>query len=132
MEEETKDPDQITSIIDPLLLDGGSIDVADTVISAVAFREVIDMPGVAQVEGLDSKQIEEVLHRGECPRSWSKAIRIEDGRVDLDLHLMVSYGTSIPELAEQIKERLSAKVEEFTGFKVGALKVLVDGVIDEG
>jgi uncharacterized alkaline shock family protein YloU len=45
---------------------------------------------------------------------------------------MVSYGTSIPDLAEQIKERLGAKVEEFTGFKVGALKVLVDGVIDEG
>jgi uncharacterized alkaline shock family protein YloU len=132
MEEPTNDPDQVTSIIDPLLLAGGTIDVADTVLTAVAFREVIDMPGVAQVEGLGSKEIEDVLHRGDCPRSWSKAIRIEEGRVDLDLHLMVSYGTSIPELAEQIKERLSAKVEEYTGFKIGALKVLVDGVIDEG
>ncbi|MDP6116695.1 MAG: Asp23/Gls24 family envelope stress response protein [Planctomycetota bacterium] len=132
MEEQTNDPDQVTSIIDPLLLDGGTITVADTVITAVAFREVVDMPGVVQVEGLGSKEIEDVLHRGDCPRSWSKVIRIEEGRVDLDLHLMVSYGTSIPDLAEQIKERLGAKVEEFTGFKVGALKVLVDGVIDEG
>lgn len=132
MENPTNDPDRVISIIDPLLLDGGTIEVADTIIAAVAFREVIDMPGVALVEGLNSKEIEGVLHRGEFPRSWNKAIRIEEGRVDLDLHLTVSYGTSIPELAEQIKDRLGAKVEEYTGFKVSVLKVVVDGVIDEG
>ena len=45
-----------------------------------------------------------------------------------DFHVIVCYGVSIAAVAENLMHTVKYKVEEFTGMKVGAVNVFVEGV----
>ncbi len=58
-------------------------------------------------------------------------VREEDGQLVIDLHIMVVYGVNIPAIVENIKERVSYAVENYTGLKVKSINVSVDDIITE-
>ena len=117
------------SIVDPLITAGGTVDVADAVIAGVVFRAAIDIDGIVKVEGRDRAGILNLLRKGGIPKGIQ--MNKDLGEVVLDVHVSVTYGTYIPDIAIELRERASQDVFELTGFRIRALNVLVSGVVDE-
>ena len=55
-------------------------------------------------------------------------MQINDNRISVDFHVIVSYGVSISAVADNLIESVKYKVEEFTGMEVEKINVFVEGV----
>ena len=49
-------------------------------------------------------------------------------RIELDFHVIVSYGVSISAVAQNLVESVSYKLESFTGMEVEKINIFVEGV----
>jgi uncharacterized alkaline shock family protein YloU len=52
----------------------------------------------------------------------------EENKLEIDFHVIVSYGVSISTVAENLIENVKYKVEEFTGFEISKINIFVEGV----
>lgn len=55
-------------------------------------------------------------------------VTVEDNKLSLDFHVIVSYGVSILAVADNLVSNVKYKVEQFTGMQVDHINVLVEGV----
>lgn len=55
-------------------------------------------------------------------------VTVEDNRLLIDLHIIVSYGVNIPSVCENLIENVKYKVEECTGLNVVTINIYVEGV----
>ena len=55
-------------------------------------------------------------------------VEIEENKISLDFHVIMSYGVSISAVAENLINNVKYKVEAFTGMEIGRIRVLVEGV----
>ena len=60
-----------------------------------------------------------------------KGVRVteEDGRLVIELHIIVSYGVNISSAAQSITHRVRDQVEKATGLKVARVTLAVDDVL---
>ena len=60
----------------------------------------------------------------------AKGIKVEktDGKVKIDVNIIVEYGTRIPDVAFEIQNRVKKAVENMTGMNVVEVNVHVQGV----
>jgi uncharacterized alkaline shock family protein YloU len=67
--------------------------------------------------------VESALHR-------HKGVRIidDDGRVRVELHLVVEWGASIPEVGREVQQRVAAYLERMAKVDPEAVDVIVDEV----
>jgi uncharacterized alkaline shock family protein YloU len=67
--------------------------------------------------------VESALHR-------HKGVRIsdDDGRVRVELHLAVEWGTSIPEVGREVQQRVKAYLERMAKVEPEAVDVIVDEI----
>ena len=55
-------------------------------------------------------------------------VTINDNAIEIDFHVIVSYGVSISTVADNLIESVKYKVEEFTGMPVEKINIFVEGV----
>ena len=55
-------------------------------------------------------------------------VTINDNAIEIDFHVIVSYGVSISTVADNLIENVKYKVEEFTGMPVEKINIYVEGV----
>ena len=55
-------------------------------------------------------------------------VTISDGKLVIELHIIVAYEVSILAVAENLVDNVKYKVEEYTGMEVGRIVVCVEGV----
>ncbi len=53
---------------------------------------------------------------------------LENHKLSLDFHIIVSYGVSIQAVVENLINNVKYKVEEFTGLEIGKINVFVEDV----
>jgi uncharacterized alkaline shock family protein YloU len=53
---------------------------------------------------------------------------VDENRITINLHIIVSYGVSISAVAENLISNVKYKVEEFSGLNVIKINVYVEGV----
>lgn len=53
---------------------------------------------------------------------------LEDGKLLIELHIIVAYEVSILAVAENLIDNVKYKVEKYTGMEVGKITVCVEGV----
>ena len=63
-------------------------------------------------------------------KNLSKGVKIlmEGGIVRVDMMVVVNYGYSIPEVSEQVQERVGQQIENMTGLSVSEVNVRIAGV----
>lgn len=54
--------------------------------------------------------------------------RINDGEIELDFHLIVSYGVNIPTVIDNLTETVTYRVEKFTGMRLKNINIFIEGV----
>lgn len=89
--------------------------------SAVECFGVVGMASISVKDGLVKLLKRESLSHG-------VNITVENNKIIIDLHIIVSYGVSISAVAENLICNVKYKVEEFTGMEVVKINIFVEGV----
>ncbi|WP_139489793.1 Asp23/Gls24 family envelope stress response protein [Brevibacillus dissolubilis] len=106
----------------------GKIDVSEEVIARIAggaAMEVFGLVGMASRKALKDG-IAELLKRDNL--SKGVVVTNENGEVSLDMHIIVSYGTKISEVAGNVQRRVRYTLEQTVGIEVSAINIYVQGV----
>jgi len=108
----------------------GSIKIADEVVGIIAGIAATEVEGVAGMSGGIVGGIAERLGR----KNLSKGVKVEVGEKEtaVDLYVVIDYGARIPEVAQEVQERVKKAVESMTGLKVVEVNIHVQGVTFAG
>ncbi|WP_434311376.1 Asp23/Gls24 family envelope stress response protein [Hominifimenecus sp. rT4P-3] len=105
----------------------GEILIDTDVIAKYAGTIAVECFGVV---GMASINVKDGLVKLLRKESLSNGINvtIEDNRICIDFHVIVSYGVSISAVSDNLIETVKYKVEEFTGVSVERVNIYVEGV----
>lgn len=107
--------------------DIGGIEVDNEVIAQYAGSSAIECFGVVGMASVNMKDgIARLLKRDNLSRGVN--VSIEDNKITISLHIIVSYGVSISVVADNLASNVKYKVEEFTGMEVEKINIIVEGV----
>ncbi|MEJ7540975.1 Asp23/Gls24 family envelope stress response protein [Staphylococcus intermedius] len=108
--------------------DYGSIDISNEVIASIVGGKAVECYGIV---GMASRQqvrdgIAEILGH----ENYAKGIvvREENGVLDVDMHIIVSYGVKISEVAQNVQSTVKYTLENTLKLKVNSVNIFVQGV----
>jgi len=105
----------------------GKIVITPDVIAMYAGSVAVSSFGIIGMASYSVKDdIVQLLRKDNLKRGIN--VTIEDNKISLALHCIVSYGTSIPAIADNLTEGLKYKLEQFTGMEVEHIDILVEGI----
>ena len=102
----------------------GRIKVSPTAIASLASQAVLECYGVVGMATKDlASGIVHILH----PSGHRKgvAVNIDDSRIEIDLYVVIEYGTRIAVVARNIQSVVKYAVEKSLGVQVAAINVRV-------
>ena len=104
----------------------GEVRIASDVVAAIAALAATEIDGVYSMAGNITNELIGKLGM----KNLSKGVKIlmEGGIVRVDMMVVVNYGYSIPEVSEQVQERVSQQIENMTGLSVSEVNVRISGV----
>lgn len=104
-----------------------SIKFADEVIATISAGAVMRVPGVHKIQGAIISDLAKMV-RKTPPTSGIKITRRNESLVDIDIHLIIEYLSSIPEVGKGVKEEVKNFVEKLTSVKVENIRIYIDDV----
>ena len=108
--------------------DYGKVDISNEVIASVVGGKAVECYGIV---GMASRQqvrdgIAEILGHENYARGIK--VREEDGNVDIDMYIIVSYGVKISEVANNVQSTVKYTLESTLNVKVNSVNIFVQGV----
>ncbi|MGG7176032.1 Asp23/Gls24 family envelope stress response protein [Clostridium paraputrificum] len=108
--------------------ENGYIHYSDEVLAKIVGLSTMECYGVV---GMVSKNATEGFWELMRVENLSKGVKItlnEEDKLNIELFVMVEYGTKISVIANNIIQKVRYSVENFTGLKVSAITVNVQAV----
>jgi uncharacterized alkaline shock family protein YloU len=114
----------------PLEGEHGSTRIGDAVVSRIAGMAAGEVEGV-YMGGVASRSAGGVLESVTGSDSQKRGVSVEVGRTEtaIDLTMGIEYGRNILDLAGQVRNRITQRVESLTGLRVTELNVTVSDII---
>lgn len=105
----------------------GRTEISEEVISKIAGIAAMECFGVV---GMASRKISDGIAELLRKENLTKGVqvKIDEGKVVLDLFLIVAYGIKISEMAVNVQEKVKFNVENMTGMKVENVNIHIQGV----
>ena len=104
----------------------GGIHISSNAVAAIAYHAVLESYGVV---GLAPKNIADGIVKS-IKRDPSRGVDVhyngED--IDIDVHIIVEYGTRINSVADSVKNTIRFHVEKALGLKVNSISVHIAGL----
>jgi uncharacterized alkaline shock family protein YloU len=105
----------------------GRIHLSEDVIATMAGVATTECYGIVGMAGSRLKDgISELLGRENLARGVQ--VILDDESVEIDLHIVVGYGTRVSEIGRNVTGAVRYVVESFTGLKVRGVHIHVEGV----
>ncbi|HDB0473262.1 TPA: Asp23/Gls24 family envelope stress response protein [Staphylococcus aureus] len=108
--------------------DYGKIDISNEVIALVVGGKAVECYGIV---GMASRQqvrdgIAEILGH----ENYAKGIKVTEnnGVVDIDMYIIVSYGVKISEVANNVQSTVKYTLEKSLNVSVNSINIYVQGV----
>lgn len=105
----------------------GEITIDTEVLAKYAGSSAIECFGVVGMASISVRDGIAKLLRVEN-LSHGVNVTVEDNKIIIDLHIIVSYGVNIPSVCENLMSNVKYKVEEFAGLEVQEINIFVEGV----
>ena len=108
--------------------ENGYIHYSDEVLAKIVGLSTMECYGVV---GMVSKNATEGFWELMRVENLSKGVKLtltEDEKLNIELYVMVEYGTKISVIANNIVQKVRYNVENFTGLKVSSITVNVQAV----
>jgi uncharacterized alkaline shock family protein YloU len=106
----------------------GTITYDKQVLAQVAYQAAMECYGLVGI-GYKSKVngIVELL-KGENVTKGVKTEEMEDGKIYIELYVIMQYGTNISTVANNVIDRVKYTVEKITSLNVGKIDINVQGI----
>ena len=105
----------------------GSIQIDDSVIATYAGSVAVECFGIVGMASVNMKDgLVNLLRRDHLEKGIN--VRREDNKIDLDFHVIVSYGISISAVCGNLLDNVKYKLESFTGMEVQKITIYIEGV----
>ncbi|MGI6008435.1 MAG: Asp23/Gls24 family envelope stress response protein [Ruminococcus sp.] len=105
----------------------GDIVISSDVIAMYAGSVAVECFGIVGMAAVNMKDgLVKLLKRDSLKHGIN--VTLNDNKISLDFHVIVSYGVSILAVADNLISNVKYKVEEFTGLEIERINILVEGV----
>ena len=105
----------------------GEILVDNEVIAKYAGSVAVECFGIVGMAALNVKDgLVKLLKKESLTHGINVAVN--DNKITIDFHVIVSYGVSISAVADNLISNVKYKVEEFTGMELEKINIFVEGV----
>ena len=105
----------------------GSISIDTGVIATYAGTVAMECFGIVGMASVNMKDgFVKLLRKDNLERGIT--VRINENKISLDFHVIVSYGVSISAVSNNLLENVKYKLEAFTGMEVEKINIFVEGV----
>ena len=114
----------------PLVSERGSTTISDTVVATIAGRAAQEVEGV-HMGGSASRAAGGFLGNITGSESQTRGVSVEVGQVEaaIDLTMGVEYGRNILQAVDEVRRRISDRVQSITGLSVTELNVTISDII---
>ncbi|MCA1848572.1 MAG: Asp23/Gls24 family envelope stress response protein [Actinobacteria bacterium] len=114
----------------PLVGERGSTNISDTVVATIAGRAAQEVEG-AHMGGSASRAASGILGNITGSESQTRGVSVEVGQVEaaIDLTMGVEYGRNILQIVDEVRRRISDRVQSMTGLQVTELNVTISDII---
>ena len=107
--------------------DLGQVIIDEEVIATYAGINALECFGIVGMASVNVKDgFAQLLKRDNVSKGVH--IKVNDNKIYIDFHIIVSYGVNIATIAENIISSVKYKIEEFTGMTVKKVNIYVEGV----
>jgi uncharacterized alkaline shock family protein YloU len=122
-----RDPGQHDS---PLVSERGSTTISDTVVSRIAGMAAQEVEGV-HMGGTTSRAAGGIVSSITGSGSQTRGVSTEIGTVEaaIDLTMGVEYGRDILQTVEEVRRRISERVQSMTGLRVTELNTTINDIV---
>lgn len=105
----------------------GSIEINSNVVGTYAGSVAVECFGIVGMASVNMKDgLVKLL--GKENLSHGIAVRMKGSKIELDFHVIISYGVSISAVAENLISSVQYKLEAFTGMEIESITIYVEGV----
>ena len=105
----------------------GEILVDNEVIAKYAGSVAVECFGIVGMAALNVKDgLVKLLKKESLTHGIN--VGVNDNKITIDFHVIVSYGVSISAVADNLISNVKYKVEEFTGMELEKINIYVEGV----
>ena len=104
----------------------GSVKIANDVLGKIAALAALEIDGVSAMAGnYTSENIEKV---GLKNLQKSSKIAFSDGKVRVDMSILMKYSYNIPATSKQVQDRVKTSIQSMTGLDVTDVNVRIAGI----
>ena len=106
----------------------GHVSISDDVIASVAGGTAVSCYGII---GMASKnQVKDGIIEILGKENYSKGIKVkkDEGKLIIDLYIIVMYGTKISEIANNVQSSVKYQIEKTLGVKVDEVNIFIQGI----
>jgi uncharacterized alkaline shock family protein YloU len=106
----------------------GEVEVSNEVIATIAGVAAMDCYGLVGMASRSQLKdgIAELLGRENLSKGVE--VREDQGQMEIDMHIIVGYGTKISEVAHNVQSKVKYTLDQMVGLKVSRVNVFVQGV----
>jgi len=102
----------------------GTIHISPNALATIAYHATLESYGVV---GLAPKNLAEGLSITKDPRRGI-SVAYDGEQVDIDVHVIVEYGTRITSVADSVANAVRYNVEKALGMPVGYINIHIQGL----
>ena len=107
----------------------GKVSIDSEVIAQYAGSTAVECFGIVGMAGAVSMKDGLVkLLKGDSLTRGISVVIDENNLIEIDFHVIISYGVSIAAVADNLIENVKYKVSEFTGLEIKKINIYVEGV----
>jgi uncharacterized alkaline shock family protein YloU len=110
-----------------LATERGATTIADIVVTKVAGIAAREVGGVHRLGGAVARALGAVTQRLQAPENSTQGVSVSvtDSDATVALTVIIDYGESIPDVAQEIRDNVIRRIEGTTGLTVTAVDVAV-------
>ena len=106
----------------------GKVLIDSEVIAQYAGSTAVECFGIVGKAAVSMKDGLVKLLKGDSLTRGISVVIDENNLIEIDFHVIISYGVSIAAVADNLIENVKYKVSEFTGLEIKKINIYVEGV----
>ncbi len=107
----------------------GNITVSPVVIKEIILETLKEIPNVVGIMKESKHQISGFFKSNDTNKSKDLEVEMGETECVIDISIVVEYGSKLVEVAEEVQNVLTKKVEELSGIKVKEINVTISKIV---
>lgn len=104
----------------------GVVSIADDVVAMIAAIAATEVDGVGSLAGNAANDFMSKV--GVKKIAKGVKVSVADGKVNVDLAVIIDYGYNIPETCQSVQNKVKTAIESMTGLKVDIINIRIGGI----